>query len=120
MQNTKILNVLINKNFRRLWLAEITSYLGDAVVQIALIAWIMTFMDKVGSQMAMVIFFFSLSGLSLTFILLIREAENWGWSVPSFAYSWEQLNIWATYALILFLFIAFVVFSFGSRQTRII
>ena len=65
----------------------------------------------------MAISFFTLSGLSFVLILLSRHTESWGWSVPSFASSWEQVSIWATYALIFFLAIAMATFCFGPQET---
>ncbi len=41
MKDSKILNVLKNINFLKLWSGEIFTYLGDAVIQVALIGWIM-------------------------------------------------------------------------------
>jgi len=66
MRNTGLIGVLKNKNFLKLWLGEVFTYYGDAVIQIALIAWIMSAMDKVGPQMAMVIFFFMLPSFILS------------------------------------------------------
>ncbi len=54
------LKLVKNKAFLSIWLSEILTYLGDAVIQIALIAWLMSFADKMGTNMAMIMFFFML------------------------------------------------------------
>ena len=62
----KILKVLENKEFFKLWIGQIFSYLGDAVVQIALMAWIISFVPQAGPEMAKILFFFMLPSFLLS------------------------------------------------------
>jgi hypothetical protein len=66
----------------------------------------------------MAIFFFVLSVLSIALIIISRLATTWGWPIPPFADSWEQVGIWAIYALVLCLIIGVVVFILSYRKTK--
>jgi|GEM_PF-49628 len=67
MQKTlKILAVFEDKEFFKLWIGQIFSYLGDAIIQIALMAWVMTFVTKAGPEMAKILFFFMLPSFFLS------------------------------------------------------
>lgn len=109
MQNAKILNLLLNTNFRRLWLGTILAYLGDTVTQVALIAWIISSMPKAGSAMAMIIFFFTLPSL-----LLSPVAGAWTDRFPR-----KELMAWSSIyrAVITLGLICFIHNSSSSAQT---
>ena len=66
----------------------------------------------------MAIFFFVLSVLSIALIIISRLATTLGWPIPPFADSWEQIGIWAIYALVLCLIIGVVFFLLSSRKKR--
>ncbi len=66
MRDTKLLNVLANRDYLKLWLGQVFTYTGDALIQVAIIAWIMSLLDKVGSEMAMGVFFFMLPAFLLS------------------------------------------------------
>ena len=65
----------------------------------------------------MAIFFFVLSVLGIVLIILSRLAIIWGWPIPPFAESWEQIGTWAIFALVLCLVIGAVAFFVRSRKT---
>ena len=62
----KILAVFENKEFLKLWIGQIFSYLGDAIVQIALMAWVISLGGHSGSEMSKILFFFVLPALLLS------------------------------------------------------
>lgn len=61
-----IASLFQNKNFLKLWIGQICSYLGDAIVQIALMAWVISLGGHSGSEMAKILFFFVLPSLLLS------------------------------------------------------
>ena len=56
----KSANILNNKEFLKLWTGQMFAHFSDAVVQIALIAWIISFLNIAGQKIATVFFFFLL------------------------------------------------------------
>lgn len=65
-KESKILAVFENKEFLKLWIGQIFSYLGDAIVQIALMAWVISLGGHSGSEMSKILFFFVLPSLLLS------------------------------------------------------
>lgn len=59
-------SIFKNKNFLKLWIGQIFSYLGDAVIQIALMAWIISLGGNSGPEMSRILFFFVLPSLLLS------------------------------------------------------
>lgn len=59
MEILKKLGPFANMNFNKLFLGQFLSHLGDAVVQMSLIAWAITLTEKTGSASAMAIILFS-------------------------------------------------------------
>ncbi|MEI7475510.1 MAG: MFS transporter [bacterium] len=66
MKQIKFTNLFKNKEFLKLWLGQICSYLGDSIIQIALMSWVISFSQKAGSEMAKILFFFMLPSLLLS------------------------------------------------------
>ncbi len=50
-------NVLKNRNFLKLWIGELASYLADRVVQMAFLGWLIASYQKTGSEMGRITFF---------------------------------------------------------------
>ncbi|OGH98436.1 MAG: hypothetical protein A2039_08470 [Candidatus Melainabacteria bacterium GWA2_34_9] len=65
-KESKTLAVFKNKEFIKLWIGQIFSYLGDAIVQIALMAWVISLGGHSGSEMSKILFFFILPSLLLS------------------------------------------------------
>lgn len=66
LKQVEISGVFKNKNFLKLWIGQIFSYLGDAIVQIALMAWVINQGGKAGPEMSKILFFFVLPSLLLS------------------------------------------------------
>lgn len=66
IKQIKLASVFQNKEFLKLWIGQIFSYLGDAIVQIALMAWVISLGGNSGSEMAKILFFFVLPSLILS------------------------------------------------------
>ena len=66
MDILKKLGPFTNVNFNKLFLGQIFSYLGDAVVQIALMAWVINQGGKAGPEMSKILFFFVLPSFLLS------------------------------------------------------
>lgn len=66
MNILKRLGLLTNVNFNKLFLGQIFSYLGDAIVQIALMAWVINQGGKAGPEMSKILFFFVLPSFLLS------------------------------------------------------
>lgn len=66
LKQVEISGLLKNQNFLKLWIGQIFSYLGDAIVQIALMAWIIQQGGHAGSEMSKILFFFVLPSLLLS------------------------------------------------------
>lgn len=62
----EITGVFKNRNFLKLWIGQIFSYLGDAIVQIALMAWVINQGGKAGPEMSKILFFFVLPSFLLS------------------------------------------------------
>lgn len=66
VKEIKFNTVFSNLNFVKLWIGQIFSYLGDAVVQIALMAWVIKQGGQAGPEMSKILFFFVLPSLLLS------------------------------------------------------
>lgn len=66
VKEIKFNTVFSNSNFIKLWTGQIFSYLGDAVVQIALMAWVIKQGGQAGPEMSKILFFFVLPSLLLS------------------------------------------------------
>jgi len=65
MKKDKLLTVLENKEFLKLWMGHIFSSLGDAMIQISLMALAISLTPKAGPEMAKILFFFLLPSFIL-------------------------------------------------------
>lgn len=66
VNKVEITGVFKNQNFLKLLVGQIFSYLGDAVVQIALMAWVINQGGKAGPEMSKILFFFVLPSFLLS------------------------------------------------------
>lgn len=66
LKQVGISDVFKNQNFLKLWIGQIFSYLGDAIVQIALMAWVINQGGKAGPEMSKILFFFVLPSFLLS------------------------------------------------------
>lgn len=66
LKQVKISGAFKNRNFLKLWIGQIFSYLGDAIVQIALMACVINQGGQAGPEMSKILFFFVLPSLLLS------------------------------------------------------
>lgn len=56
----EFISIVKNTNFSKLWLGQLFSHLADSIMQMSLIAWAISLVDKTGSAMAVILFSFML------------------------------------------------------------